>query len=267
MTTSTSTPVLVTPDIEYPDSDGQPMSDNTLQFEWIATLKGGLDGVFRDDLNVFVAGDLLWYPVRGDNKIRTAPDAMVAIGRPKGYRGSYKQWEEANLPPQVVFEVLSPGNRPGELEEKFEFYQRFGVQEYYQYDPDRNIFRGWMRRGETLEAIALGRSWVSPQLGVRFELGGDELQVYGPDGKRFLTYVELVRQRDEEEREREKAEREKEAAEREKEAAEQARGAAEREKEAAEQARGAAEREKEAAQIRAERLAAQLRAMGIEPVE
>ena len=27
------------PEIEYPDSDGQPMSDNTLQFEWIVTIK------------------------------------------------------------------------------------------------------------------------------------------------------------------------------------------------------------------------------------
>ena len=70
------------------------MSDNTLQLEWIFTIMGGLDAVFRDDPDVFVAGDLLWYPVEGDNKTRQAPDAMVAIGRPKGYRGSYMQWRD-----------------------------------------------------------------------------------------------------------------------------------------------------------------------------
>ena len=260
MSRATKTQVLVPPDIEYPDSDGKPLADNTLQYQWIVTLHGGVDAVFRDDPDVFVAADLLWYPVKGNNKIRTAPDAMVAFGRPKGYRGSYKQWEEANIPLQVVFEVLSPGNRAGELKRKFEFYQRFGVEEYYQYNPDRNILRAWMRRGVILEEIALKGSWISPKLRVRFELGGDELQVYGPDGKRFLTYVELTRQRDEEQREREKAQRREKAAERREKAAE-------RREEAAERAREAAERENSAAQSRAERLAAQLRAMGIEPVD
>ncbi|MBV8313575.1 MAG: hypothetical protein JOZ53_01315 [Planctomycetaceae bacterium] len=47
-------------EVIYPDSDGQPMADNTLQFEWITTIKGGLEAVFRDDPNVFVAGELLW---------------------------------------------------------------------------------------------------------------------------------------------------------------------------------------------------------------
>jgi len=241
--TATRAPALL--DVEYPDCDGEPMADNTLKFEWIVTLKGGLDAVFRDDPNVFVAGDLLWYPVQGDNKIRSAPDTMVVFGRPKGYRGSYKQWAEGDIAPQVVFEVLSPGNRPDELERKFDFYQRYGVEEYYQYDPDRNVFRGWMRRGEALEPIAIGRSWQSPRLQVRFELG-DELEVYGRDGKRFAPYVELARQRDEEEREKE---------------------AAQRAREAAERARETTEQEKEAAQLRVERLAAQLRALGIEPSE
>jgi Uma2 family endonuclease len=57
---------------------------------------------------LFVAGDLLWYPVEGDNKLRQAPDVMVVFGRPKGDRGSYKPWEEDNIPPQVVFEILLP---------------------------------------------------------------------------------------------------------------------------------------------------------------
>ena len=33
-----------------------------------------------------------------------APDVMVVFGRPDGERRSYKQWEEDNLAPQVVFE-------------------------------------------------------------------------------------------------------------------------------------------------------------------
>jgi hypothetical protein len=45
------------PKIVYPDSDGQPISDNTLQFKWIVTIERGLDALLIDDPDVFVAGD------------------------------------------------------------------------------------------------------------------------------------------------------------------------------------------------------------------
>ncbi len=118
------------PAIIYPDSDGQPMADNTKQFRCITTIQGGLDALFKDNADIFVAGDLLWYPVEGDNKTRLAPDVMVVFGRPKGDRGSYQQWQEDNIPPQVVFEVLSPGNRLSEMVRKLRFYERYGVEEY-----------------------------------------------------------------------------------------------------------------------------------------
>ena len=160
------------------------MADNTLQYEWIVTIKGGLDALYADEPNVFVAGDLLWYPVKGEPTTRSAPDAMVAFGRPKGYRGSYKQWEEENIPPQVVFEVLSPGNRPIAMERKFQFYERYGVEEYYIYDPDDGSLDGWLRNGEHLEKVPRMAGFVSPRLGIRFEPGegSDNLKIFGPDG-------------------------------------------------------------------------------------
>lgn len=124
-----------------------------MQWQWIVTIKGGLDAVIRDDPNVFVAGDLLWYPVEGDPKTRMAPDALVAFGRPKGDRGSYRQWEEAGIAPQVVFEVLSPGNRFSEMQRKFQFYERFGVEEYYLYNSDFVTLDGWLRAGVALQEI------------------------------------------------------------------------------------------------------------------
>jgi Uma2 family endonuclease len=53
---------------------------------------------------------------------------LVVIGRPKGKRGSYKQWEEANIAPLVVFEILSPSNTQKEMANKLLFYQRYGVE-------------------------------------------------------------------------------------------------------------------------------------------
>ena len=82
-------------------------------------------------LAVFIAGDLLWYPVLDREETGPmAPDVMVAFGRPKGRRGSYKQWEEDGIAPQVVFEILSPSNSRQEMLLKLEFYRRYGAKEY-----------------------------------------------------------------------------------------------------------------------------------------
>lgn len=181
-------------DVFYPDSDGQPMSDNTKQFRWIVLVQQNLESLFAADPTVFVAGDLLWYPVEGDNKTRQAPDAMVVFGRPKGDRGSYQQWKEANIAPQVVFEIRSPGNSQTEMDKKLLFYERYGVEEYYLYDPDRNDLSGWIRQGERLSVIDQISNWISPRLGIRFELAEQDLQLYRPDGKPFTT-LEQERQR------------------------------------------------------------------------
>ncbi|MEW6497640.1 MAG: Uma2 family endonuclease [Cyanobacteriota bacterium] len=204
----TQVPSPAQKDIIYPDSDGQPMADNTKQFNWIVAIKLGLELLFANDRNVFVAGNLLWYPVEGDNKIRCAPDVMVIFGRPKGDRGSYQQWREANIPPQVVFEILSPGNSIKEMIEKYKFYQRYGVEEYYLYDPDTGELTGWLRSGNELEVIEEMMGWVSPRLGIRFELSEGELIIYRPDGERFASYVELA-QRAEQQQQRAQQERQR----------------------------------------------------------
>jgi Uma2 family endonuclease len=182
----------------YPDSDGKPMANNTKQFRWIVVIQQNLDWLYANDPNVFVAGDLFWYPVEGKPKVVNAPDVMVVLGRPKGNRGSYQQWNEDNVAPQVVFEILSPGNTQEEMERKLLFYDRYGVQEYYIYNPDNNQLRGWIRGEEGLDTIASLLDWISPQLGIRFDLSGEELQIYHPDGTRFLSYTEISQQLEQE---------------------------------------------------------------------
>ncbi len=230
--------------IVYPDSDRQPMADNTLQFRWIVTIQGGFDALFRDRADVFVAGDLLWYPVEGEPKIRRAPDALIAFGRPKGYRGSYKQWQEDDIPPQVVFEVLSPGNTAAELIRKWRFYAEYGVEEYYIYDPERGELSGWLRTGPLLAEIESMEGWVSPRTGVRFGLEGADLVLLRPDGRRFASYLEVVAAQ---------------------EAAEHARAEAETARDAAEVRAVQAQHERDAAEARAARLAERLRALGLDP--
>lgn len=184
-------------EIIYPESDGEPMANNTEQFDWIVTTKENLELLYEQHVNVFIAGGLFWYPVEGNNQLRQAPDVMVALGRPKGRRGSYLQWKEGNLPPQVVFEMISPGNRAGEMKAKFAFYEKYGVEEYYVYDPDRGKVQGWLRnaRGELREIKEMNQ-WRSPWLSIRFEVTTEgRLHLSYPDGSPFLTFAELNQQR------------------------------------------------------------------------
>lgn len=184
-----------TGEILYPESDGKPMAENTMHFQWITTIQGGLDALFADKADVFVAGDLLWYPVQGRPFLSVAPDIMVAFGRPKGERGSYEQWKEENIAPQVVMEILSKGNTAGEMADKLIFYQTYGVQEYYLYDFRRNKMYVSLRSGDALITQQIESDFVSPILGVRFDMSGEELQLFNPNNTSFLTYVEQDQQR------------------------------------------------------------------------
>ena len=178
----------------YLDDNGEPMSNNTDQFRLIVWIKENLELVFADDPNVFLAGDLLWYPVEGNNKLSQAPDIMAVFGIPKGYRGSYQQWNEDNIAPQVAFEIW-PGDRIGLMMQKFQFYERYGVEEYYFYNPQTLELGGWLRRESQLEAIEQMDGWISPRLGVRFQLFETGLEMFGPSGEPFVSFVELDRLR------------------------------------------------------------------------
>src|SRR5260370_32136926 len=82
------------PPVFYPESDGQPMAENTEQFDWIVLVKLALEWLFAEQQDIFVAGDLLWYPVEGGNKTRIAPDDLMALCRPKGPRAPSLHWPE-----------------------------------------------------------------------------------------------------------------------------------------------------------------------------
>ncbi len=224
-------------DILFPCSDGKPMADNTEQYRWIVLIKENLEILFAQDDNVFIAGDLLWYPIRSQLIAPVAPDVMVVFGRPKGKRRSYRQWQEDNIPPQVVFEILSPSNDSKEMDRKLEFYNTYGVEEYYLYNPDSFQFDGWLRQNGHLTKLWEIDGSISPRLGIRFETGEGELQIYRPDGQKFLTSVELQQ------------------------SLQQERARVEQERVRAEQERVRAEQER----VRADKLATYLRSLGVDP--
>jgi Uma2 family endonuclease len=197
----------------YPETDGLPMSENTRQFRWIVTLAGNLAALFRDRDDVFVCGNQFWYPVEGEPETRMAPDVYVVFGRPKGDRPSYRQWEEGGVPMTVVFETISPGNTGEELIDKLEFYEEYGAEECYLYNPETNRLRGYERKGDVLRRVRRMNGFVSPRLGIRFDLSGPELVVRYPDGRTFLIFEELEAERARTEQRAEQAEQRAEQAE------------------------------------------------------
>lgn len=221
-------------DVFYPDSDGQPMASNTEQYRWIVMIQQNLDWLLSD---AFVAGDLFWYPIEGRSDVSVAPDVMVAVGRPKGKRLSYKQWEEEGVAPQVIFEIISPSNTKREMDKKLLFFERYGVEEYYLYDTERNSLDGFLRGEFGLEHIADMAGWVSPMLDIRFDMSGDELTLFRPDGTPFLSYQEVIEQAE----------------------------VAKQETEAAKQEAEVAKQEAEVAKQETMKLAEKLRALGVDP--
>ena len=128
---------------------------------------------------------------------------MVVFGRPKGDRGSYQQWLEDNIAPQVVFEIISPGNRMTAMFKLFKFYDNYGVEECYFYDLKDNELIGWVRSDGELNYIESMEGWVSPRLEISFETASGDLEIYRPDGLKFLSYVELSTQMEQERQEKE----------------------------------------------------------------
>ncbi|HYH64987.1 MAG TPA: Uma2 family endonuclease [Urbifossiella sp.] len=168
--------------IVYPESDGRPIALGTAQVRWVYALLITLEARLRKRRDVFVAAGLIWYPVEG-RLVRIAPDVIVAFGRPKGDRRSYKQWQEGGVAPQVVFEAMGEPEQVGRRERQAAFYSRHGVEEFYEYDTRTREFTVRLRSGGSLGAPVSADRFVSPRLGVRFECvpGADPLLIEADD--------------------------------------------------------------------------------------
>ena len=243
--------------VEYPDSDGEPMADNTLQWDTIAYLVTAVRRWYADRPDVFVAGDLLWYFEEGNPKARLAPDCMVAIGRPSGYRGSHRQWVEGGVCPQVVFEVLSPKNTFVEMRHKYETYARLGCLEYYLIDPYERRITGFRREDAALVDLADAVGHRSEILGLTLDFREDFFDLRTSSAS-LLRPDELGASVDQLTSEVARARRESAAAQL---AAAAARDVADAARDQADAARD----EADAARRAAELLRAKLRAAGIDP--
>lgn len=81
----------------------------------------------RDD--VAVHARLAWFPDRGETHVRLDPDVMVVLGRPQAPRRSYRQWDEEGVPPSVMIEVCSQEDTDAGYHRRLGRAAQYGVPE------------------------------------------------------------------------------------------------------------------------------------------
>ena len=120
-------------DIEYPESDGEPMGETDLHIAWMFRLRDLFMYRYRG-ANVYVACNLLMYYEEGNPQKFLVPDVFVVKDCDPGMRRTFRIWDEERIP-DVVFEVTSKATRADDESVKPERYAQIGVRELVLYDP------------------------------------------------------------------------------------------------------------------------------------
>ena len=141
--------LAVEPDaVEYPTSDGMPVAETDLHYLRLAGAAYGLRKFLAGRDDVYVGSNLLVYDEPGNPRSHLSPDIFVAFDVESGPRDLFKIWEEK--PPSFVLEITSASTRREDERSKRRRYARWGVTEYFLYDP-----RGeWLE--PTLQGLELG---------------------------------------------------------------------------------------------------------------
>ena len=182
--------------VEYPDEDGEPMADNEWQGWTMDAIFHALKGRFKSDPNIHVAKDLLVYYDEGNPNQALAPDVFVVRGVAPGFRASYRIWEERR-PPAFVLEVASRSTAKKDATKKKDLYERWGVREYWLYDPRGGLHEPrlqgfvWVEgkyRGLPDRELASGGLAVSSWLlGLELRLEEGQLRLWDVETERYLA--------------------------------------------------------------------------------
>ena len=184
--------------IHYPESDGKPIGETDVHIDALIYLREALRDHFRDDPQIYVAGNMLLYYEEENPAACVAPDVFVVQGVDERERRTYRLWEEGQ-PPAVVFEITSRGSRLEDLGTKRAVYAMLGVREYFLYDPLGEYLRpplqGYrLQEGEYQRILpeSEGR-FTSQALGLELRVEDGCLRVVNPvTGERLLTPAEAL---------------------------------------------------------------------------
>jgi Uma2 family endonuclease len=122
-------------EVEYPDSDGQPIAEDEIHLSEMFDLLAALKCRYRGVPDVYVGDNLFLYYLQGDPRSVVAPDVFFVRGVPSGVRKTFKLWEEG-VPPCFIIEVTSGRTRDEDVRKKKVLYEQLGVEEYFLHDPE-----------------------------------------------------------------------------------------------------------------------------------
>jgi Uma2 family endonuclease len=180
------------PEIDYPESDGQPMAESEVHLECMFRIRSLLKWRYHGQ-GVYVGANLLLYYVRGNPRKVVAPDNFVARDCDPGERRTFKVWEEGRAP-DVVIEVTSSSTRRQDEVKKPRIYARMRVKELFLFDPLAEYlgpplqgFRFVDGKKMPILPDATG-ALESQELGVRLRVEDGDLEMYDiATGERLLT--------------------------------------------------------------------------------
>ncbi len=195
---------------ELPDSDDTPV-DNEDQNFLPNLLLFLLEHIWQDRDDWFFAVDMGVYHTTGANpRIPVIPDGFLSLGverRKRGKsRGSYVTWEEQDVVPRFVIEIVSQ-TYGKEYDQKLEIYQRLGVPYYVIYNPhfhqrDRHLPLEIYKLTNGSYELQSGEPLWMPEVGLgigRCVLPTDRFQRevlswFNVVGDRYLSSEELLNQ-------------------------------------------------------------------------
>ena len=97
-----------------------------------------------NDPTTLVAAEMFIYYEPGNPRVFVAPDVYVIPNVGNELRRSYFMWLESEVP-HFAMEVVSQSSVRNDLARKWDLYQSWGVQEYWQYDPEGQFMRPLLR--------------------------------------------------------------------------------------------------------------------------
>ena len=184
--------------VEYPTSDGRPVAESPLHYKRLSDAQQALTKRFESQPCVYVGVNMLVYDHEGDPKRSLSPDLFVALDVEERDRDVYKLWEDES--PAFVLELTSKTTHR-EDERKKARYSRWGVAEYFLYDPRAEYVKpplqgfelvGGSYRAMATAVLSNGKpGFTSGILGLGLWLDGLVLRFYDPEtGRNLLTHDE-----------------------------------------------------------------------------
>jgi Uma2 family endonuclease len=183
-------------EIFYPSEDGEPLAETSVHVDVILMLIVLLRQYLQDDFQTqkpLVLANQFVYYAENFPRLRFAPDVAVVFGVEPGPRDNYKIWEEKQVP-AIIFEITSPSTQKEDKKTKKDLYERIGVLEYWLFDPKAEWIpeqlRGYRLEDGTYHPIHDGYSQV---LSLRLQPEGVLLALYRRDsGEKLLLPTEVT---------------------------------------------------------------------------